>query len=142
DHEVDDAGAVHADRLRAHPVGGPAGLALLVEALAVDAVRKAHDGERAPGEVGEDRVRDLGVVRDRLALGGPRLRPEDLVEVREGEGAPLYFDFAPLFARDFLLPELLLPLEEEVDFFLRPLAFEPLFFLPDDLSLPAPSGSD
>ena len=87
DAEVDLAGVRPADRDpgRLHPVGPVLGAALLEEGgvAVVDALGEAAQGQRPPGQVGDDRRRDLGVVVDHLALGEAGLRVEDLVEVGE-----------------------------------------------------------
>jgi hypothetical protein len=80
--------------------------ALLEETLALDPVGEADPGQRSRPEVREDRVGDPGVVVDRGGLREPCLRPQDLVEVRERELAPvdLYFAlFALLRDRDLVV---------------------------------------
>ncbi len=57
--------------------------ALLVEELAVDAVREPLHVERPPAQVGQRALGDVEVVGDQVALRQPRLREEHLVRVRD-----------------------------------------------------------
>ena len=70
EHLVDEVGM-----LRRH--------ALLVEELALDAVREPLHVERPPAEVGERELRDADVVRDEVALRQPARGEERLVGVRD-----------------------------------------------------------
>ena len=103
DDEVDLADAVHANRLRSHPVGRALGDALLVEALPIDAVGEAHARQWPLGQVGNECVGDARVVVDRLALGRLRLRPHDLVEVGQGESPAVDLDLSALVRHGALL---------------------------------------
>ena len=122
DDEVEHPDRAHLDRLGADPVRGVLGSPLLEEALPLDSVGKPDPGQRAAGEVGQDRVGDPGVVVDRLALGERGLRaaapaaarrPEDLVEVRERDLAPVDL-YLPAFA---LLRDRLLEVERDLALF-------------------------
>src|SRR5215213_1211486 len=73
------------DPLRAHPVRAVLRALLLVEELALHAVRIALHRQRPPFEVRQQRRRDARVVVDDLALREAGLRIEDLVQVRELE---------------------------------------------------------
>ncbi len=57
--------------------------ALLVEEVALDAVREPLHVERPPAQVRQRVVGDVEVVADEVALGEPARREEDLVLVRE-----------------------------------------------------------
>ena len=94
DHAVADVLLVPLapDRRGAQPGGPVARAALLVEELAVDAVRVALQRERALAQVGQEHRRDPHVVVDDVPLREPRLRVEDLVEVPEQDPAPLHLD--------------------------------------------------
>jgi hypothetical protein len=72
------------------------GAVLLIEVEALDAVGIALQGERPGLQVGNEKVRDPGVVVDDLGLGRARLRVEDLVEVGQLQLAPA--------DRDLLIP--------------------------------------
>src|SRR5262252_5066653 len=63
------------------------GAVLLVEHLALDAVRVALEGEGAIAEVGQQRRCDSRVVLDHLALGEADPGVEHLVQVGQPEGA-------------------------------------------------------
>ena len=90
DHqEVDLAALALAARHGAsgHPVRCVRRRVLLVELVAGDAVRHPLHRERPVGEVGEDQVGDVVVVREEVALRVALVRPEDLVEVRQPDAA-------------------------------------------------------
>ena len=57
--------------------------ALLVEELALDAVREPLHVERPAAEVGECELGDADVVRDEVALRQPALGEEQLVGIRD-----------------------------------------------------------
>ena len=73
------------DHLVIEPRRRPLGAVLLEEALAVDAVRVAHERQRPPPEMGEDGRGDLQVVLDQLRLEDAVMRPQHLVEVGDLE---------------------------------------------------------
>ena len=79
-----------------HPGRPVARALLLVEELAVDAVRVALERQVPVAQVRQQHRRDPHVVLDHLALGEPGGRVEDLVEVRERERAPLHLDLHAL----------------------------------------------
>ena len=65
------------------PLGREAGLVLLIEVGAVDAVGKRLQRERPVAKPGHQVRRDLGVVPDEICLGVTILGEEDLLEVRQ-----------------------------------------------------------
>ena len=75
------------DRDGADPVGRELGRVLLVERLAVDAVREARHHDWSVPEVRQQPRRDGAVVLDQVALGVLLVLPEDLLQVREA-GSP------------------------------------------------------
>jgi hypothetical protein len=58
--------------------------ALLVEEVAVDAVRVADHVKGPPAQVGQRAVGDVEVVAGKVALRQPGLRKEGLVGIRDG----------------------------------------------------------
>ena len=65
------------------------GRLVLIERLAVDAVRKALHDERAVVHDREDVRRDAHVVAHQIALGNLQLRPEHLAQVADLERLPV-----------------------------------------------------
>ena len=89
DHVVDALalGLVVADALVVEPLGAVPGAVLLEEALAVDAVGEANQGEGPPLDVGQDRRRHGQVVLDHLGLEDAVLGPQHLLEVGQLDAA-------------------------------------------------------
>ena len=76
------------DELRADEVR-MGGHPLLVEEIALDAVRIPHHVEGPASQMRQGTVRDVEVVLDEVALREPRPRKEELVRVREGDLVPV-----------------------------------------------------
>ncbi len=85
EHEVADLalGLLAPHRLEPEPLRRVDRRVFLEERLAVDAVGKAREHDRAVAQVRQQPVRDAAVVLDHVALGVAVGGPEHLVEVRE-----------------------------------------------------------
>ena len=73
------------DRNRAHPFGREDRRILLIERFAVDAVGKACQHDGPIGDVRQQPLRNRPIVLDQVALGVLLCRPEDFLQIREGD---------------------------------------------------------